>query len=269
MSFTDDPIWIAKREALWEQCLDSRGWAEELSRKQVRDLHAYFMTGRLTKGEPKPVGARLNFFPDMNVEAIEYVLTHNMPEGATEKDVSSLKLFFSGGIDDVPGVKTEEAVRIFRYVFGDSYSPDWHLPFLIKDESTHRQSELDPNYQFACGLGPIRWLKYEDRPRGMWYYLTDYWFSLLNYVDPILFRPGDTSHRPPNVNRKITQNKARRFLGICAHEIDITNGADEGAERRQYMQNIRDRMDALEGPPDLMTLWDDVKKSDPDEFSEF
>lgn len=268
MSFTDDPTWIAEREALWNECLDSRGWAEDLSKKQVRDLHAYFMTGRLTKGEPKSVRGRLEFFPFMNIGAIEYILKNNMPEGAKEQELSQLKLFFSGPIEDVPGLKANEAAGIFRHVFGDCYQPNWQLPFFINEETKYRQSILDPNHQFSYGTTPIRWLKYGKQPKGMWYYLMDYWFSLLDHVDPILFRLGDKGHRPPNVNRKITQIKIRAFLGICAHGVDTTNGAEEGTERRKYMQHIRERMDALDGPADLMALWDSVKKSDPDEFFE-
>lgn len=266
MNFTEDPDWIAQRQALWKDCLENRSWEEELSQKQLRGLHTYFMTGNLVPGAPRAIEERIFFFPRVDIEGIQHVLKYNIPEGATDKDVSDLKLFFSTGIASVPGLPNEEAAEIFRYVYGDSYQPDWQLPFLIDDESTNRQSPLDPNHQFECGVWSLWWLngKYDDK--GMWTHLKDYWLSLLPFVDPILFRPGDRSHRPPNVMINITPKNFRQFLGFCAHGIDISEGQDWGEDRRQFMCDIRSHIESLDGPPDLMHLWDNVRQADTSEF---
>lgn len=266
MSFTKDPEWIAQRQALWKDCLESRSWEEELSKKQLQGLHTYFMTGNLVPGAPKAIEERILFFPKVDTEGIQHVLNYNIPEGATDNDISALKLFFSVGITDVPALSNEEAADIFRYVYGESYRSDWHLPFYINDETTCRRSLLDPNHQFSCGVKTAGWLKRGDVSQGMWYHLKDYWLSLLDHVDPVLFRLNDRSRRPPNVNIKLVPRIFRRLLGFCAHGIDISKGSDWGAERRQYMRDFRERMDGLDGPQELLELWSNVKKADPSEF---
>jgi len=266
MNFTEDPDWIAQRQALWKDCLENRSWEEELSKKQLRGLHTYFMTGNLVPGAPRAIEERIFFFPRVDIEGIQHVLKYNIPEGATDKDVSALKLFFSVGIADVPALSSEQAAEVFRHIFGDSYHSDWHLPFFVNDETDYRQSYLDPNHQFSCGAKTVVWLKVEDASPDMWSHLKSYWFSLLDHVDPILFRQDDRSRRPPNVNVKLLPRTFRRLLGFCAHGIDVSKGADWGEERRQYMQDFRERMESLDGPQELLELWSNVKKADPSEF---
>ncbi len=65
---------------------------------------------------------------------------------------------------------------------------------------------------------------------------------------------------------KLFPKLLRRFLGFSAHAIDISKGADWGEERRQYMQDFRERMDNLDGPQELLELWSNVKETDPSEF---
>lgn len=266
LSFTEDSNWIARRVVLWNECLEYRDWEDELSTKQIDDLHSYFFTGRLVKCKPASIRSRLLYFPAMTIEAIEHVLRYNMPEGATDKDISHLKLFFSVGITDTPDFSNEEAAKIFTYVFGDRYVSEWQLPFLIDGESTYRRSELGPNHQFQCGVRSLWWLNGKYDNKDMWTYLKDYWLSLLPYVDPILFRPGDRSYRPPNVMINITPKNLRQLLGFCAHGIDISRGEDWGEERRQFMRDVRLHLEEIDGPSDLMTLWQGVKNADPSEF---
>ena len=265
MSFTKNPEWIAERQKLWDECVDSLGWSEELSKKQITDLHEYFMTGVLKKGSPSSVAERILFFPRVNIESVEHVLKYNIPEGVADKDIADLKAFFSAGIEYVPNLSAIEASEIFKYVFGESYSEVCQIPFIINDETTYRQVTLDANSQFDCGINVLSWLKNENKYRSICYHLIDYWFSLFNHVDPRIFS-SDRSTKVRHVNMKLFPKLLRRFLGFSAHAIDISKGADWGEERRQYMQDFRERMDNLDGPQELLELWSNVKETDPSEF---
>lgn len=206
------------------------------------------------------------FFPEMNIEAIEHVLKYNMPDGASDKDIEDLKVFFYSGIKNVPGSSLEEALTIFRYVFGTTYHPNWELPFIIGNESEKRRSQLNPHGAFDSGATIVSWLRDSRKDRPMWSHLMDYWFSLLPHVDPIAFRVGDRSYAVPGLVLKLIHRKIRALLGLCAHQIDCTNGAPEGEERRQYMREFFERMETMDGPDDLLALWQSVKDSDPEEF---
>lgn len=267
MSFTNDPEWIRQREALWEDTLEKFDISAELSSKTVEALRRYFMTGEVAAdGEPPGARSRLSFFPAMNIEAIEHVLKYNMPDGASDKDIEELKIFFYVGVKNVPGISLDEALTIFRYVFGTTYSPNWELPFIVGNENEKRRSHLDPHGAFQSGAIIVNWLGDPNDPEPIWFHLMDYWFSLLPHVDPIVFRVGDRSHWVPGVNMKVTHRVIKRLLGICAHQIDCTKGAPEGEERRQYMREFYERMETMDGPDDLLALWQSVKDSDPEEF---
>jgi len=267
MSFTRDPDWIHRREALWKETVKKFDIGNGSPQERVERLHTYFLTGELVEGNPRDVRSRLFYFPAMNIEAVEHVLKHNMPDGVNDNDITALKIFFAGGIDNVPGSRTDAALEIFKHVFGETYSPDWTLPFQIGNEENFRTSELNPNPLFAFGASIEQWWRYPQMGRSIWKHLQDYWFSLLDHVDPVLYRPGDKRSSPKGVHRRLTQGQLKSLLGKCAHQIDPSNGAPEGEERRQYMRAFRERMEALTHPDELLALWETVKNTDPEEFS--
>jgi hypothetical protein len=110
MSFTKDPQWICEREALWTKRLKGTSLAEDLSKKSLKMLHAYFMTGELQEGDSLRVKDRLLFFPAPSLEGFEHVLKHNMPENPTNDDINDIAWFFRQSVKEAPGVSEETAL---------------------------------------------------------------------------------------------------------------------------------------------------------------
>lgn len=267
MSFTKDPQWIREREALWKSLVKDYSLAEETSKKRLNMLHMYFMTGDLQDGHSLRVNDRLFFFPAPNLKGFEHVLKHNMPENPTNDDINDIAWFFRQSVKQAPGVSEEMALEIFRFAFGSTYHPDWQVPFVIGDENEKRWTKLDPHPAFSSGATLVNWLQFPDHPPSMWLHLMDYWFSLFPHLNPIVFQIGKRSRQGvPGISLRLIHGKIKDFLGICAHQLDCTNGAPEGQERRDFMRDIYDRMEALDGPAELLRLWQKVKDADPEEF---
>lgn len=267
MSFTKDPQWICEREALWETLLKETSLAEELSERRLKIVRHYFMTGELQNGASMRIDDQLFFFPAPTLEGFEHVFRHNISGPPTDEQINDIVQFFRSEVRELPEASEDTALEVFKFVFGNAYQPEWKLPFVIGEENEKRCVKLDPHAAFSSGATLVNWLQFPDHPPSMWLHLMDYWFSLFPHLNPIVFQIGKRSRQGvPGISLRLIHGKIKDFLGICAHQLDCTNGAPEGQERRDFMRDIYDRMEALDGPAELLRLWQKVKDTDPEEF---
>lgn len=269
MSFISDPNWINERQELWRWMIENSNIAAETSPAQLDALQHYFFTGEVTDGEPKSLSGRLKLFPVVSVESIQHVLQHNYPEARGEKtNTAELTTYLLGGVFNTNGVSLEQALQIFHHAFGEKFCPEWKIPYLINNETGHRIISLNPYSVFESGARSVFWLSDKEYPKRMWDYLLDFWFSVLEYVDPVVFRPWDGLTGEATVLDKYFPADFWRLLGYCAHDIDVTDGSEDGAERREYMRHFRENMETLSGPSDFLQLWEEVKNTVPEKFLE-
>lgn len=262
MSFTKDPVWIKERKKLWRQT--AKRISPGLKPKQLEALQHYFFTGQVTDGEPVSLGSRLWMFPKVDIESIQHVLKHNYPDArGDEKNLSDLITFLQGGMQRAPGISLDEVKCIFRYTFGDVFQSNCELPFLLNDETHYQTVSLNPHPFFASGADVSRWLMKSSRQPSLWSRIPDYWFSLIEYVDPIIFRVNEDCRYSLGLHLAFTRLSLMELLEYCAHDIDVTDGAEEGQARRDYMRHFREKMEALSGPSDLIELWQQIKASSP------
>jgi len=258
MSFTKDPEWIKERKKLWRKT--AKEIAPELKPRQMEGAQHYFFTGEVANGEPRSLYDRLWTYPKVDIESIQFVLTHRYRTAlGDERNLSDLIMFLRGGGLRAPGVCLDEAEFIFRYAFGREFQPAWEVPFLLDGETSHRTISLDPHLDFSSGLSVGSWLSTPGEKPGLWCRLQDYWFSLFEYLDPITFRLNADCRHGVWFNLASIQLSLMKLLGYCANDIDVTDGAEEGQERRDYMRNFRERMEALAGPSGLKELWEEAK----------
>lgn len=268
MSFVDDPEWIKRRKKLWRLTLKNTHIADEISPKQLEGLQHYFMTGEVKNGEPIALLDRLKLFPVINIESIQYVLKHNYPKSRGDEANFSELMAFIRGAQNAVGVSLDEALNIFHHAFGFEFDENWTIPFLLDDEEVNRVVSLDPHIPYKLGLKSVSWLTKTKAERNIWACLMDYWFSTINHVNPVVFRPGERAEGFSRSVLKHLHYSIWRLMGCCAHNMDVTNGSAEGAERREYMCKFRNKMESISGPPDLITLWDKAKATPPEKFLE-
>ncbi|WP_416398404.1 hypothetical protein [Allohahella sp. A8] len=262
LDFTKDPEWIKQREELWKFTVRRSDLKSGISAADFKALHNYFMTGVLKGDNPTHILTRMKFFPQMSVDAVAHVLNYNMPEGVKDEDISMFTGYLSGGLDSTPGLETDAAVTLFNHLFGDRYQPNFTIEFLHNDIKMHRSVPIDPNRQFASGVGIEKWLRDGNAKRSVWVGLVDYWFSLLPYVDPVLFVLGDSTY-VEHVHRISTEAKLGSLLVHCASASNPKTGKPHPEEKQQFITDFHERMEALDKPEGLADLWERAKKRDP------
>ncbi|GAA5524937.1 hypothetical protein Maes01_01496 [Microbulbifer aestuariivivens] len=149
LSFTKDPAWIKERENIWRQ-IESQV-AEGLSRKVYNRWKTFFFTGELIGKGRLNQGDLLEFYPKFDLEGIREFLADPPFQPLTQRDYESILFLFAIRIHDAPGVTLEQALLLFKFVFGNSYDSERCFPFDIAGESECRKITLHANYQFECG----------------------------------------------------------------------------------------------------------------------
>src|SRR5690606_18776255 len=125
---------------------------------------------------------------------------------------------------------------------------------------------LHPNLMYAYSIGDIFfWLEDARLNPPIWVDLAGYHFSLYPHISPKLFslsvqEGAEVEYIDGSVRLRQQQIVLREILRWCFDYPDQTKGAPEGAQRRQYLKDFRERMDSLDYyPGELKQLWESIK----------
>lgn len=265
LGFTKDPAWIKERAKLWKPI--EADLKEEFSKQKIQLWKEYFFTGVVPKGLKIAPSSRVELFPSFTKEGIAYCLKKNISARLTDDEYFMVQTAFVARLKGIPGISYQEQLEFFRYVFGDVYDPARHFPFLIGSEKEHRKITLHPNLMYGYSASDIYyWLEDRSCDAPIWIDQTNYFYSLFPFLSKELFSLEEATsgylEGPVHLHKHHTI--LRRTLRWCLDYPDPTKGAPEGARRRQYLKDLRDRMDNLDHyPGELKQLWESIKAEYP------
>lgn len=266
LSCTQDPAWIAEREIAWQKIEDNL--ARGFTKKEFLIRKNYFFDGIKPKTEMCPDGL-LAYFPLCTEEAVRFVLHEYVDATKVGADqYFSLLRAFTLNLGYWPGASAEQKVNLFQMVYGTSYQPNRKFPFLLGDETTHRDIDYDANGQFSAFLRCYSRMPFfkPDDDELCWLdaRMVDYFMSLLPYAGEELFiQETDIKAAKRQISGLAQRGYVSEMSEIMQH---IINPPEDVISAPSYKlaqpiwARIKDYLDAVQTPKSLAERWQWAKQ---------
>ena len=254
LSITKDPDWIKKREEIWKPI--SKMLGEDLRKKDLEKVHHYFMTGSLREGEALTDAAAFGWFPIQTPAAWDYLFQHVI------KDKKYYEYFFYFSFENLShrALSQEEELAMWDYFAGEKFKPVVTSKVPVGEAKEFVSLDVDKdNVASKFGLFFKNWaggFNASNEPKHV--RRINYWIEMLETIGNEIFIEKDR-HGDPLSDSGFAI--ALAFKRVCRPEYATQAPLSEESIsiRKQFFAELRDKLDNLEMPSEMKTIWESTK----------
>lgn len=254
LSVTKDPDWIKKREEMWVPI--SKMLSEDLRKNELDKVHHYFMTGTLRPGEAMSDGAKFSWFPIQAPDAWDYLFQYVI------KDPKEFQHRFYFSFEDIShrALNPDEELAMWDYFAGEKFSPVVTSRVPVGEAKEFVSLEIDKrNVNSKFGLFFKNWaggFVVSNEPKHI--HRIHYWLDMLETVANEVFVEKGSDGDPSS---KLGFSISLAFQRVCRPEYATQAPLSEESIsiRKQFFAELRDKLDNLEMPSEMKTIWESTK----------
>tara|TARA_R110002126_G_scaffold110984_1_gene248747 strand:- start:107 stop:922 length:816 start_codon:yes stop_codon:yes gene_type:complete len=240
------------REKQWEIWVSDTS----ISRRNVKILHEYFLTGNMPSENDFGLGQVLFLQPEQNLlgwqKAISDIYNLQLDNYKVYMDQSNeeaqsrfylqLQRNFLGFITNYQ-FHPEDQAWIFTQIFGETYNPDRKFPLLLPGEDEYRVISLTPleiiRSFSVCFRSLFRVGNKSSFAFAM--YLVGYFGSLVPYIPIDVYQVAS----PKNKNLKVIWDSLK-YIFHYAHQ-DTSSASEDDVQKIQLARTLKSCFDNYQG----------------------
>lgn len=252
MSFTQDPQWQTRREALWQQYCENQ--FDDVRKKELKVYRNFFFTGELESPQDHGRGgsgllrASIDRFPLRTPEGWNYVICTFGGFDRSKTEMTKLMVFHVLASLTNHGWTLEEELALWDHFLPKSYQKIVKSPVATKHKGVI-EGELPSSRVISKFCGGISCL-----------------FDGLEDVSPkYVYRPVFLLSALQVIAKKNIRTEKKlerqiiRLMGYCF--TDQSNVLPENKEPlNNYLAEFRQGMETLQLDPIIKAMWEDVKR---------
>ncbi len=255
LTFTKDPIWIKKREAIWNSW--SPGLEREMNLKRLNVYKKYFFTGILEEGDELYDSAIFECHPLQSEEAWDYIFSNIVRKSSVFEDLVKGTLQNRSNEKLFPHMAPYELER-WDYFLGETFNAVVKSRVPVGKDKGIVEVSLNPVEVFGDVAAMI--MTSLDVGSGgecpKFFTRKSYFFSLLPYLTDECF------DKP---RRRSKEYRASGLLNyIFEHVVESkpeVEFEDVGCVRERFLEDLEREMDERKNTlcPKLQEVWAEVK----------
>ena len=254
LTFTKDPIWIKKREAIWKSW--SPGLEREMNLKSLNVYKKYFFTGLLEEGDELYDSAIFECHPLQSEEAWDYILSNIVRKSSVFEDLVKGTLQDRSNEKLFPHMAPYELER-WDYFFGDEFEPVLKSHVSVGNEQELVSLNLDLCDVF-CRMSPL-YLGFLERGKGgddpKWIKRSKYYWSMFPYLKNDFFNADEGTDEADSIYFV-------RRLFSCIVNIKIKKPyEDPNRTRTKFIKEMEEEVEEMYSSlcSGIQKLWDESK----------